>query len=50
MNFLKRKMTWGGLLGLCGICFAIILALICRAFGFHKIIWDKCKEIKKKLW
>jgi hypothetical protein len=50
MNFLKKKMTWGGLLGLIGICFAIIVALICRAFGVHKMIGNKLKEIKKKLW
>lgn len=49
MKIFSRKMTWGGFLGLCGLCFAIILALICRAFGLHKIVIGKAKDIKKKL-
>lgn len=44
MNILKKKLTIGGLLGLFGICFAIIVALICRAFGFHKIVGTKLKN------
>ena len=50
MKLFKKPMTWGGWLGLCGVCFAIIVALVCRAFGFHKIVGDKLKDIKKKLW
>ena len=50
MKLFKKPMTWGGWLGLCGLCFTIIVVLICRAFGFHKIVLDKAKEIKKKLW
>lgn len=50
MKLFKKPMTWGGLLGICGVCFAIILALICRALGIHKIVIDKCKTIKEKIF
>ena len=49
MNFFGKKMTWGGFFGFVGLCVVIILTMICRAFGLHKIVIGKAKEIKKKL-
>ena len=50
MNFLKKKMTWGGLLGLCALVLVVLAGAICRALGVHKLVGDKLREIKKKLW
>lgn len=50
MKLFKKPMTWGGYLGLLAAVLAIIAGAVCYAFGFHKVVWNKCKEIKKKLW
>lgn len=50
MKLFKKPMTWGGYLGWLGLILAIIVGVIGYAFGFHKIVWNKYKEIKKKLW
>lgn len=50
MKLFKKPMTWGGYLGICAFVLALLAGAVAYAFGFHKIVWDKCKEIKKKLW
>lgn len=50
MKLFKKPMTWGGYLGLCGICFALIAGAVGYVFGVHKIIGKKCKEIKDKIF
>ena len=46
----NKKLTIGGFLGICGICFTIIAGLVLRAFGVHKIIGGKVKKIKTKIF
>ena len=50
MKLFNQKLTIGGFLGICGICFAIIVGLVLRAFGVHKIIEGKIKKIKAKIF
>ena len=49
MNFLKKKLTVGGLFGLIGLIGVAIIAMIGYAFGVHKWLWNKIKEWLKKL-
>ena len=50
MKLFNQKLTIGGFLGICGVCFAIIAGLVLRAFGVHKIIGGKVKKIKAKIF
>jgi hypothetical protein len=50
MKLFKKPLTLGGFFGICGICFLIILGAVGYAFGFHKTVWEKAKDIKRKLW
>lgn len=50
MKLFNQKLTIGGFLGICGVCFAIIAGLVLRAFGVHKIIGGKVKKIKTKIF
>lgn len=50
MKLFKKPMTWGGWLGVCAAVLVALAGAVCYAFGFHKVVWDKCKEIKRKLW